>query len=78
MSPSNVITPETYRNRTGLGGGLKQDIRTDVAEHKYRKNSKDRLNWSTGGWCGKRKYCENANTECCDSCFKFRLFEEKE
>jgi hypothetical protein len=37
----NTMTPEMYKARTGIGGG----IREDVEKHKVRRNSKSRGNW---------------------------------
>ena len=69
---SNVVTPEMYKSRTGVGGGIKED----VAKHKAHKNSKTRGNYPSGGWCGKSPTCRWHDSSVCSYCFRFSEYEK--
>ena len=69
---SNVISPETYYDRTGIGGAGIKDV---VAEHKVTRNSKSRGNWLIG-WCPKTD-CMRRDTSFCDRCIRFSMFKNR-
>lgn len=72
---NNVVTPEMFAKRTGIGSKAYPDVKERTAEHRRNMNYKSRGNYATGGYCGKAARCANVDM-LCGQCIKWDKFKE--